>query len=439
MTVVRTRQLLVGVVAAAMVMSACGSDDGDGGDAAPTTAAEATTTTATGEETTTTEAPDTETTEAVNNGAAAEECGEPATGEPIVFGHINSTSGPINIPSAGFAVEVAFERYNECGGFNGQPLELVSRDGGLDPGLSAAAARELVEQENVVGFVGNNAFLDCLNGAYYVETGIANVGSSFDGTCFQNDNIFPTLPNFDRNLFPGVSWAIEQGATSFAYIALDIPGQRAQAEALTAYLESAGAELTSENFIPFGSAEVNTPVQAVSAAGVDAIVISVDELTFGAAAAAAVQQGIGPEDLPWIAPTGIYSPKALAALGPAGEGVYVVANYDVAENGNEFAAELREAIEANHPEAEVDGFAQLGWISAETLLAALDTIDGELTRESLLAAMTDLGEVDSVFLPNPITVNGPLPRNNVSQGLILQIADGGYTVISDGFIDYPAG
>jgi branched-chain amino acid transport system substrate-binding protein len=368
---------------------------------------------------------------------AGDECGEPASGEPIKFGHISSLSGPINIPSAGYAVEVAFERYNECGGFNGQPLELVMKDGGLDPGTSAAAARELVEQEQVVGLVGNNAFLDCLNGQYYLDNKVANVGSSFDDTCFNNPVIYPTLPNFDRNIFPGIVYALGQGKTSFAYVALDIPGQRAQAEALKTFLASEGAELTTEIFVPFGSTDANAAMQTIRQADVDVVVMSVDEVLFGSAAAAGVQQGVGPDAKMWIAPTGLYSPRALAALGPAGTGTYVVTNYDVAENGNALAKELSEAIVANHPDAEVDGFAQLGWTAAETLLTALDSIEGELTRESLVAAMDALGPVQSEFLPGPITVNGELPRNIVSQGLVLQIRDGAYTVASDGFITYP--
>jgi branched-chain amino acid transport system substrate-binding protein len=366
-----------------------------------------------------------------------DECGKPAAGEPIRFGHISSLSGPINIPSAGYAVEVAFDRYNECGGFNGRPLELVIKDGGLEPGISAAAARDLVERDRVVGLVGNNAFLDCLNGQYYQDNAVANVGSSFDGACYKSPVIYPTLPNFDRNLFPGIVYALGAEKSTFAYVALDIPGQRAQAQAIKTYLASEGAELTTEIFVPFGSTDANAAMQTIRQADVDVVVMSVDEVLFAAAAAAAVQQGIGPDKKMWIAPAGLYSPRALATLGPAGEGLYVVANYDVAENGNNFAADLRKAILAKHPDAEVDGFAQFGWISAETLLAALDTIKGELTRESLLAAMDAIGPVRSKFLPGPITVNGELPRSVVSQALVLQIKDRTYTVASDGFITYP--
>jgi branched-chain amino acid transport system substrate-binding protein len=425
----------VAALIATLMIAACGSDDSSTtAETTTSAAAETTTSAAETEQTTTTEdeAAETTTTEA----ASEVECGEPASGEPIRFGHINSTSGPINIPSAGYAIEVFFERYNECGGFDGRPLELVTRDGGLDPGLSGAALRELAEQENVVGFVGNNAFLDCFNGQYYVDNGLANIGSSFDGSCYQNPNVFPTLPNFDRNIFPGVRWALDEGSTNFAYVALDIPGQQAQAEALKAYIEGEGAQLSTTVFVPFGSADATTAMQTIRQSGVDSVIMSVDEVLFASAVSAAVQQGVGPDTLRWIAPTGLYSPNALTVLGAAGEGLNVTVNYDIAENGNELATELRDAIVENHPDAAVDGFAQLGWVAAEALAATLDTIDGDVTRESLLTAVGSVGPVQSEFLPEPITINEPLPRNVVSQALVVRIEDGAYTVVSD-FITYP--
>jgi branched-chain amino acid transport system substrate-binding protein len=435
---------IVCLLAISTLVIGCSSDDNAGVDttlAAPTSSAPLPTESPVQETSTATEAPvstDAATASTTPDTAAPDECGEPAAGEAVKVGHINSTSGPINIPSAGYAVEVALDRYNECGGFNGRPVELETRDGGLDPGLSASAARDLVEQENVVGFVGNNAFLDCLNGAYYVEAGVANIGSNFDGSCYQNANIFPTQPNYDANIFPGVRFALDQGKTKFAYVALDIPGQRLQADAIKAFVETQGATLDTSVFVPFGSTDASTAMQTIAQSGVDAVIMSVDETLFGAAAATAVQQGVGPDTLAWIAPTGLYSPKALAALGDAGEGLYVVTNYDVAENDNEVAAGLGDDILANHPDAQVDGFAQLGWISAETFLAALDAIEGDLTSESLLAAMNGLGPVQSALLPEPIVVNSPIPRSLGSQALILQIKSGAYVVASDGFVNYPS-
>jgi branched-chain amino acid transport system substrate-binding protein len=365
-------------------------------------------------------------------------CGKPAAGKPIKLGHINITGTGLDIPGAAFALEVYFDKLNACGGYKGQPLELVIRNGGLDPAATGAAARELVEQQGVIGFVGSNAFLDCLvNGEYYLSKAVPVIASSFDGTCFTNKVIFPHLANFDRNIFPGIVNALEKGAKKFAYLAVDIPGQRSQSEAIDAYLKANGASLETSIFLPPGPADPTNAVLQIQQSGATAVIASIDELALGAALNAANQQGIGPKKTLWIGPSGLYSPKAVAALGPAGDGVLVVANYDLSENGSALAAQIAKDVKAKHPEAQIDGFAQLGWIAGEMLEAAMGGVDGELTSASLLAAMDKLGPFQSKLLPGPLTVNGPLPRQLVSYALIAKLEGGVFKLDRPDWMTFP--
>jgi ABC-type branched-subunit amino acid transport system substrate-binding protein len=369
---------------------------------------------------------------------AAKPCAQPAAGKAIKLGHINVTGTGLDLPGSGFAVEAYLDKMNACGGFKGQPLELVTRNGGLDPGATGAAARELVEQEGVIGFVGSNAFLDCVvNGDYYSSKGIPVIGSSFDGTCFTNKVVFPSLANFDRNIFPGVVYALEKGAKKFAYIAGDIPGQRAQAEAIDAYLKANGATLETSVFLPPGPVDPTNAILQIQQSGATAVISSIDEVTLSAALNAAIQQDIGPKKLMWIGASGLYTPKAIAALGAAGEGLLIVLNYDVTENGNETAAAVAKDVKSKHPEALVDGFVSIGWISAEVLGAALEKVDGELTSASLLAAMEKVGPIQSKLLPGPITVNGALPRQIPSYGLIAKLEGGAFKLAKPDWIVYP--
>jgi branched-chain amino acid transport system substrate-binding protein len=74
---------------------------------------------------------------------------------------LDISSGPVQITTATRALEAYIAGYNERGGRNGRPVELVVRDGSFDPGKAAAAARELVDQEEVVGMAGSVSFPDC--------------------------------------------------------------------------------------------------------------------------------------------------------------------------------------------------------------------------------------------------------------------------------------
>jgi branched-chain amino acid transport system substrate-binding protein len=433
------RPALAVILAGIVIAGACGGDDDTAGNEPSTAATEAA---GAPTEEPATEEPAAEQPAATEAAAepAVGDCGAPASGEPIRIGHLNIAGLGVDIPSSGYATEVYFDQLNACGGANGRPLELVARSGGADPATSAAAARELVEEEGVIAFVATNAFLDCVaNGQYYLDNEIPVIGSSFDQSCYSNDVIFPTVPDFDRNIFPGIAYTLEQGATSFAYMALDVPGQRAQAEAIRTYLADNGASLDAEVFLAFGPNDPTTPIAQIREAGVDVVIASADELTLSTFLPAASQQGVGPADITWLGPTALYSPRSLALLGDVGEGMLVLVNQDVAEHGNTTAAEIDELILAKYPDAEPDGFALVGWIAAEVFGAAIRSIDGEVTSASILEAMNGLGPVQSELLPGPIEVNGPQPRRITAYGLVLRMTAGEYEVLTPEFLTYPEG
>jgi branched-chain amino acid transport system substrate-binding protein len=378
-------------------------------------------------------------TAAATTAPAADQCADPASGEPYKFGHVNIVDSGIDIPSAFYALEVFVDQYNECGGFNGRPIEIIAESGGVDPGTTAGAARKLIEADGVIGFVGSNSFFDCLgNGQYYAEQQIAVLASSFDGTCFTNEVIFPHLANFDRNIFPGIKHALENGKSKFAYMALDIPGSQVQADAITAYLEANGASLVTTALIPFGATDPTTGILQIKQSGADIVIASADENTLAAGLSTAIQQGIGPKDIMWVSTTGLYSPRALATMGEAADGMLITANHDVVENASAVAQTIADGIAELYPDEQIDGFAQLGWIAGEVLAATLAEVDGELTKESLLAAAQSVGPIQSDLLPGPIEINGALPRQLQSYGLMLVINNGAFEVLDPNWIVYPS-
>lgn len=78
------------------------------------------------------------------------------SGEPIVIGAVYSQSGPLG--SLGQAeldgAELAVEHFNDRGGADGRPLELVSRDPESEAEQAVTATRELVTDEGVFAVIG---------------------------------------------------------------------------------------------------------------------------------------------------------------------------------------------------------------------------------------------------------------------------------------------
>ncbi|MEA3216819.1 MAG: branched-chain amino acid transport system substrate-binding protein, partial [Acidimicrobiia bacterium] len=80
-----------------------------------------------------------------------------ATGTPIVLGAISTNSGTNILPQAMKAAEAVFGRLNHNGGINGHPVDYFMEDDGGDPAQAAVAAKRLVEERKVAGFVGGGS------------------------------------------------------------------------------------------------------------------------------------------------------------------------------------------------------------------------------------------------------------------------------------------
>ena len=52
-------------------------------------------------------------------------------------------------------IETAFRMTNETGGINGRTVRLVTADDGYEPGRTSATMKQLYDQEQVFGFIGN--------------------------------------------------------------------------------------------------------------------------------------------------------------------------------------------------------------------------------------------------------------------------------------------
>ncbi len=127
--------LLVAALLVSVALAGCGGDE------------ESTTTTAEppAGETTTTAVATTETTGIT-----------PPSGDPIIIGVVGPFSG-----SAGFlgewtanSINIMVDQKNAAGGLLGRPLEVQTRDDGLDPAKSVSFTREFADMENIGMIVG---------------------------------------------------------------------------------------------------------------------------------------------------------------------------------------------------------------------------------------------------------------------------------------------
>ncbi len=80
-----------------------------------------------------------------------------------------------------------FDCVNDNGGINGRPIDYTVEEEHIDPAEIAGLAKKLIEDDGVLGLVGNTSLIDCsVNGAYYAEKGFFPIIAGVDQACFEN-------------------------------------------------------------------------------------------------------------------------------------------------------------------------------------------------------------------------------------------------------------
>jgi branched-chain amino acid transport system substrate-binding protein len=140
--------------------------------------------------------------------------GSEATGEPIPIGFIGSIGGE-HASSLEFgitAIEAWTNHINETGGINGHPLKLYTEDDENDATKALQSAKEMVEQDHIVAFVGAYSTVDVNWEKYVAEKNIPVIGSAtLDAPYATNPDFFPQSGGFPAYAYALISAAQKRG------------------------------------------------------------------------------------------------------------------------------------------------------------------------------------------------------------------------------------
>jgi branched-chain amino acid transport system substrate-binding protein len=237
------RSLLVVAATTALVAAGCASDDSDsGGDDGGTTDV---------------------------NAEEVFPAPDPASGDPVTIGVISSSGS--DSPTAEQAqraeagMQMSIDYANEyLGGIGGQPIELFVCNGEETPAASQDCANQMVNEEVaavVQPFTGNgSSIVPVLTaaGIPYVTIGAASVEE------LTMPGAFALTGGLPANLAGFASAAADEGAESFALIAIDVPALIQAADAIGGGIfENAGVELETVP-VPVGTADMTPQLEAAS-------------------------------------------------------------------------------------------------------------------------------------------------------------------------------
>jgi branched-chain amino acid transport system substrate-binding protein len=298
------------------------------------------------------------------------------------------------------AVQLQFDEWNEAGGVAGYQLELALNDGGMTPDAIGAAARDLVDEQGAVALFAAQNPTDCFtNRAYYESAGIGVIGMNAEA-CSDSPIAFPLSQEIGTT-FPLIDSVLAaRPGQRIAAIAVDVPGSRVELERLSTLAAARGATVELAEYVPFIGYDATATMVRVKQAEPDVVYLVLAPNDFATFATAAVQQGTQPsESLTWIGGVGAYADAVGVALGASGEGMLSVDITDDERPGGDEAAAMWSAA---YPDVPFGQEAQAGFTLADVLRAGIESVDGEVTRESLRAALASLDSITARFLPDPL-------------------------------------
>lgn len=335
-----------------------------------------------------------------------------ATGEPIIVASVNSLSGAGTFAEASAAAKAVFDEYNANGGLDGRPIQYTAFDDKGDPTTASSSAREAVES-GAVAMVGGASVLDCeVNHAYYAQNGIMSIqGTGVDPFCFTTPNISPvnTGPYVDTTLT--LVYGSEQLGLEriCGFVAIAGSTREAYQEAIDAWTAQTGKELVLlDDTLTYETADYTPYVIKAKQAGCDGIYSNAIEPGYIGLMNAAEAQGLN--DMTFLFLTSGYSQQFAEATTFTGQGIHVPAEFlpfsDESLEGN---AEWRALMEQHN--VPLTAFAQGGYLAAKHFIQVLESMDGDITRENVTAALQGMTEPIETPMTGTPWIFGPGDRH----------------------------
>lgn len=335
-----------------------------------------------------------------------------ASDTEIKIGQTMPHSGPASINGIiGRTYEAYFRMVNEKGGINGRKVSFFSEDDAFSPPKTVEATRRLVEQEEVLGFVGSLgtapqlAVQKYLN-AKHIPQILLNTGASRWNNPKEFPWTTPGLPLYSTEARIDAKYVLQvrPGAkVAILYQNDDFGRDFAKSFKEVLLANQTGASVVAELSYELTEPSVDSQVVRLSQSGADTFL----NVSLGKATSQAIKKAaeLGWKPLHILASVSASLPVLQAAGTEASNGIVATASSKDPNaprwSDDPAVKEFQEFRAKYLPNVAADNYyAFAAWSQAVVLRRILANCGDELTRENLLRQATSLkGVVAPAFLP----------------------------------------
>lgn len=329
----------------------------------------------------------------------------------------------------------AYVQYiNEQGGINGRKIEFKFYDDAYQPAKAVAAAKKLVEEDNVFAIVGTIGTASNLAPRdYLIEKGVPVLSLGTGSSVFTDPVVktyFAIQPNYRAEGRLLTKYTVEElGKEKIGVLYQNDDFGKDNLAGVEDYLKGAGLEIAVS--VPYAPQDVDFSTAAIKfkEAGVDAVILC----TFPKAAASLANElkklDVGAQ-LVANSSSGSDANVMFELAGDAWEGAITI-NYGPNPNDDTPAMKtFREAMKKAYPaESENSTFAMRGFAAMDVLLEALRRTGDDLTRENLIKELESFDDWSGDYAEH-ITYT-PEDHRGTSMMYIMQAKDGANVKITD--------
>jgi ABC-type branched-subunit amino acid transport system substrate-binding protein len=319
--------------------------------------------------------------------------------DKIVFGQAAPLDGPASALGLGMkmGLEAAFAEVNKAGGVKGRKLELKSIDDGYEPTKSIEAVKKLLDEDKVFAIAGPVGTPTSAATQPIANTAGAPFIGSFTGAEFLREPYKPLVMNIRASYFQETEAMVEHltkdlGATKIAIMYQDDAFGQAGLAGVKKALEKRQMPLAGEGTFERNTVAVKTALLAIKKAEPHAVIMISPYKPAAEFIKLARQIKL---DATFVNISFVGSDALAKELGPAGAGVVItqVVPFPM-DAATPVVGRYHAALKASSPDAQ-PGFVSLeGYLVGRAIIAALEKVSGDPTRQALMEAVRKTGAFD---------------------------------------------
>jgi len=317
----------------------------------------------------------------------------------IVFGQATALEGPASALGQGMklGLEAAFAEINKAGGVKGRKLELKSVDDGYEPTKSIEAVKKLLEEDKVFAIAGTVGTPTAAATQPIATAAGAPFIGAFTGAEFLREPYKPLVMNIRASYFQETEAMVEHltkdlGASKIAIMYQDDAFGQAGLAGVKKALEKRQMQLAGEGTFERNTVAVKAALLAVKKVVPDAVIMISPYKPAAEFIKLARQIKL---DATFVNISFVGSDALAKELGPVGAGVVITQvvpfpKYTAIPVVGRYQASLK----ASAPDAQ-PGFVSLeGYLVGRAIIAALEKVSGDPTRQALIEAVQKAGSFD---------------------------------------------